>query len=111
MNGRISLGIIRSLGSNEDNNKTEYPERSFPVFPAERKRGGPHNYFYIRRVRFLKEHTAFICILLTCALLRFLPLFDYQFTYLWNRGREHLLLDDFSIRVIDYWPGKWALWD
>lgn len=96
MNGRISLGIIRSLGSNEDNNKTEYPERSFPVFPAERKRGGPHNYFYIRRVRFLKEHTAFICILLTCALLRFLPLFDYQFTYDELSGMERTQFGSFG---------------
>ena len=31
-------------------------------------------------IRFIKEHTLFVFILAICIVLRFLPLFDYQFT-------------------------------
>lgn len=31
--------------------------------------------------------------------------------YLWNRGKENFELNDFEIKVIDYWPRKWDLWD
>lgn len=32
-------------------------------------------------------------------------------TYLWNRGKENFVLEDFEIKVIDYWPRKWDLWE
>lgn len=31
--------------------------------------------------------------------------------YFWNRGKEIFELQDFEIKVIDYWPRKWDLWD
>lgn len=31
--------------------------------------------------------------------------------YVWNRGREKFSLQDFEIRVIDFWPRKWQFWE
>jgi len=31
--------------------------------------------------------------------------------YMWNRGRENFELRDFRIKLIDYCPRKWQLWD
>jgi hypothetical protein len=31
--------------------------------------------------------------------------------YLWNRGEENFELQGFEIKVIDYWPRKWDLWE
>ena len=36
---------------------------------------------------------------------------SYVNCYLWNRGKENFELREFEIRVIDYWPRKWDLWD
>jgi hypothetical protein len=52
--------------------------------------------FYISRVKFLKEHSLFILVLLTCAVLRLLPLFDYQFTYDELSGMERTQFNSFS---------------
>jgi hypothetical protein len=30
---------------------------------------------------------------------------------LWNRGEENFELQGFEIKVIDYWPRKWDLWE
>jgi hypothetical protein len=31
--------------------------------------------------------------------------------YIWNKGKENFVLKDFEIRLIDYCPRKWQLWD
>ncbi len=31
--------------------------------------------------------------------------------YLWNKGKENVVLENFEIRVIDYWHNKWHFWD
>jgi hypothetical protein len=31
--------------------------------------------------------------------------------FLWNRGAKTCTLEDFEIRVINYWPAKWQWWD
>ncbi|MBL7932998.1 MAG: hypothetical protein JNL60_13905, partial [Bacteroidia bacterium] len=31
--------------------------------------------------------------------------------YLWNRGKENLVLTGYEIKVIDYWQNKWHFWD
>jgi hypothetical protein len=31
--------------------------------------------------------------------------------YLWNRGRETATLEEFDIKLVDYWPNKWHFWD
>jgi hypothetical protein len=31
--------------------------------------------------------------------------------FLWNRGGKACTLQDFEIRVINYWPAKWQWWD
>ena len=31
--------------------------------------------------------------------------------YLWNKGKENLILKEFKIEVIDFWPNKWQFWD
>lgn len=36
---------------------------------------------------------------------------SYLNCYLWNRGKENFELKDFEIKVIDYWPRKWDLWN
>ncbi|PBQ33059.1 hypothetical protein CNR22_15155 [Sphingobacteriaceae bacterium] len=53
-------------------------------------------YLYIRAVKFLKEHSLFLCILFVCAVLRFIPLFDYQFTYDELSGLERTQFSSFS---------------
>lgn len=30
--------------------------------------------------------------------------------YLWNNAGEKILIEDFTVRVIDYWPEKWGFW-
>ncbi|WP_317899923.1 glycosyltransferase family 39 protein [Aurantibacillus circumpalustris] len=52
--------------------------------------------FYISTVKLLKEHSLFICVLLACTLLRFLPLFDYQYTYDELSGLERTQFNSFS---------------
>lgn len=47
-------------------------------------------------MKLLKEHSSFLFILFTCALLRFLPLFDYQFTYDELSGMERTQFHNFS---------------
>ena len=53
-------------------------------------------YFYIRAVKLLKEHSIFLLIFLLCAVLRFIPLFDYQFTYDELSGMERTQFHSFS---------------
>lgn len=31
--------------------------------------------------------------------------------YIWNRGKENMLLQDFEVRVIVHWPQKWQFWE
>lgn len=47
-------------------------------------------------MKHLKEHSLFILILLTCFLLRVLPLFSYQFTYDELSGLERTQFDSFN---------------
>jgi hypothetical protein len=47
-------------------------------------------------LKFLKEHILFILIFLLCAVLRFIPLFDYQFTYDELAGLDRTQFDSFS---------------
>jgi len=30
--------------------------------------------------------------------------------YLWNSSGERFLVDDFTVRLVDYWPEKWGFW-
>lgn len=30
--------------------------------------------------------------------------------YLWNSSRETFLVEDFTVRLVDYWPQKWGFW-
>ena len=47
-------------------------------------------------MKFLKEHSIFIFIFFVCAILRFLPLFDYQFTFDELSGMERTQFNSFS---------------
>lgn len=47
-------------------------------------------------MKFLKEHSLFIFVLLLCAVLRLFPLFDYQFTYDELSGLTRTQFDSFS---------------
>ncbi len=31
--------------------------------------------------------------------------------YLWNKGKENLIIKKFKIELIDFWPNKWQFWD
>jgi len=46
--------------------------------------------------RFIKEHTAFVLILLACVLLRIIPLFEYQFTLDELSGLDRTRFDTFG---------------
>jgi hypothetical protein len=47
-------------------------------------------------VKYLKEHSAFIVVFVLCAVLRFLPLFNYQFTYDELSGLERTQFNSFG---------------
>ncbi len=47
-------------------------------------------------IKFIKEHTAFVIILLACLVLRLMPLFDYQFTLDELSGLDRTRFDSFG---------------
>lgn len=51
-------------------------------------------------IKFIKEHTAFVAILLACIVLRLMPLFDYQFTLDELSGLDRTRFDSFGELIV-----------